>query len=179
MKHSGVTLLELMVALAIVAILLAIGIPTFTSLVRSSRLSSATNELVSSLFFARGEAIKRSSRAVICPSATGSSCAGSGDWHQGWIVFGDDNNNASVDAGETVILKRAGLPDGMWLKGNSPVSEYISYTASGGAKLVSGAFQAGTLTLCNVMDAPGAARQIIVSSTGRPRTVKLTLTSCP
>jgi type IV fimbrial biogenesis protein FimT len=179
MKQSGVTLLELMLVLAIAAILMTIAIPGFASLIRGSRLSGVTNELFASLLLARSEAIKRSSRAVVCPSATGSSCAGSGGWHQGWIVFGDANNNASVDAGETVILKRAGLPAGMSLTGNTPVSQYISYTASGGARLVSGAFQAGTLTVCNTADAPGAARQIIVSSTGRPRTAKLAAASCP
>jgi type IV fimbrial biogenesis protein FimT len=179
MKHSGATLLELMVVLAVSAILLGIGIPSFAALTSSSRLASTTNELVSSLHLARSEAIKRGSRTVMCTSATGTACAGSGGWHQGWLVFHDANNNAVLDAGETVILARQALPAGFSLRGNEHVSEYISYTPGGATKLISGAFQAGTLTLCNESGGPGAARQVIISSTGRPRTVKAVLASCP
>lgn len=179
MKQSGVTLLELMVVLAVSSILLGIGLPSFASLVHASRLSSATNEMVSSLHLARSEAIKRSSRVVMCTSATGTSCVASGGWDQGWVVFHDANNNAVLDAGETVILARKAFPAGFILTGNEPVMKYISYTPGGATKLISGAFQAGTLTFCNESEAPGAARQVIISSTGRPRTVKVVLASCP
>lgn len=179
MKQSGATLLELMVVLAVSAILLGIGIPSFASFSGSSRLASVTNELVSSLHLARSEAIKRNSRVVLCTSATGTSCVASGGWHQGWLVFHDPNNNAVLDAGETVILARQALPAGFILTGNSHLSKYISYTPGGATKLISGAFQAGTLTLCNGSEAPGAARKVIISSTGRPRTVKVALASCP
>lgn len=179
MKQSGTTLLELMVVLSIAGILLAIGIPAFSHLAHSSRLASATNELVSALHLARSEAIKRNSRTVMCMSATGTSCAASGGWQQGWLVFHDVNNNAVLDAGETVILARQAQPAGLLLTGNTPVSKYISYSPSGATKLISGAFQAGTLTLCNESAVSGAAREVVVSSTGRPRTVKVILASCP
>lgn len=178
MKQSGATLMELMVVLAIAGILLAVGIPGFASLFQTSRLSSATNELVSSLHLTRSEAIKRNARAVMCPSATGTSCAGGG-WHQGWLVFHDANNNAALDGGERVILSQEALPADIRLTGNQPVSRYISYTPTGATRLSSGAFQAGTLTVCLKSPGPTAARQIILSSTGRPRTVKTTLASCP
>jgi type IV fimbrial biogenesis protein FimT len=179
MKQSGVTLLELMVVLAVSAILLGIGIPSFATLTSSNRLASATNEMVSSLHLARSEAIKRNSRVVMCTSATGTSCAVSGGWHQGWVVFHDANNNAQLNPGETVVLSRQALPAGFSLTGNEHVSKYISYTPGGATKLISGAFQAGTLTLCNESGAPGAARKVVISSTGRPRTVKVGLASCP
>lgn len=179
MKQSGATLLELMVVLAVSAILLGIGIPSFSALTSSSRLASATNELVSSLHLARSEAIKRNSRTVMCTSATGTACADSGGWHQGWLVFHDANNSSVLDAGEAVILTRQALPAGFSLTGNEHISKYISYTPGGATKLISGAFQAGTLTLCNESGASGAARQVIISSTGRPRTVKVLLASCP
>lgn len=179
MKQSGVTLLELMVVLAVSAILLAVGIPSFAAIAGSSRLANATNELVSSLHLARSEAIKRNSRVVLCTSATGTSCAASGGWHQGWLVFHDSNNNAARDAGEEVIRVRQALPAGLDLSGNAPVSRYISYTPGGASKLISGAFQAGTLTVCNVSEASGTASEVIISSTGRPRIRKTTLASCP
>lgn len=177
MKQSGVTLLELMVVLAVAAILLLVGIPSFASLAHSSRLSSATNEMISSLHLARSEAIKRGSRVVACTSATGASCAASGGWDQGWVVFHDANNNASVDDGESVILAHSPLPQGYWMKGESKVSRYISYSSSGGTKHVSGAFQAGALILCNGSALSDGARKVIISSTGRARTVLLP--TCP
>lgn len=178
MKQSGATLLELMVVLAIAAILLTVGIPSFASLARSSRLSAATNEFLASLHLARAEAIKRGRRAVMCPSATGTSCA-DGGWHQGWLLFHDANNNARVDAGEETILAQQALPAGLRLTGNVTVSKYISYAPGGATRLVSGAFQAGTLTVCNETASPVAANRIIISSTGRPRTSRATLVSCP
>lgn len=177
MNQSGVTLIELMVVLAVSAILLSIGIPSFASFIGSSRLASATNELVSSLHLARSEAIKRNSRAALCKSASGVACSSSGGWQQGWIVFHDANNNAALDAGEALILTRPALPSGLLLTGNGPVSNYISYAPSGAARLVSGAWQFGTLTLCQQSTGQGGARQIVISSTGRVRTVRLA--SCP
>lgn len=179
MKQSGTTLLELLVVLAIAAILLAIGIPSFASLASSSHLTSATNSMVASLHLARSEAIKRNSRTVLCPSANGTACAASGGWHQGWLVFHDGNNNAALDTGEAVILIQRGMPDGFRLTGNSSVEHYISYTPIGAAKKTSGAFQAGTLTVCEALESSVSARQIVISSTGRPRTAKITLASCP
>ncbi len=109
----------------------------------------------------------------------GISCAASGGWQQGWLVFHDANNNAALDAGETVILARQVLPAGFSFTGNTPVAKYISYAPTGGTKMISGALQLGTLTLCNKSGSLGSARQVVISSTGRPRTVKLVLASCP
>jgi type IV fimbrial biogenesis protein FimT len=179
MKQTGVTLTELIVVLAISAILLGLAIPGFTSLIHSSRLSAATSDLLVSLHLARSEAIKRNARTVACISADGSTCAAGGGWHQGWLIFHDLNNNAALDPGEAVIHARQALPDSIRLTGNSTVSKYISYAPSGGTKSVTGAFQAGTLTVCNVADASGAARRVVISSTGRPRVARVTLASCP
>src|SRR5512139_1914792 len=154
MKQSGATLLALMVVLAVSAILLTVGIPSFASLINAGRLTSATNELVSSLHLTRSEAIKRNARAVMCPSATGASCT-DGGWHQGWLVFHDANNNAALDTGESVILQQPAMPEGFRLTGNAPVSRYISFSSTGAAKLVSGEFQAGTLTVCQESQEPG------------------------
>ena len=179
MKQSGGTLLELLLVLAVSIILLGIGIPGLTAFTSSSRLVSATNELVSSLHLARSEAIKRNSRVVLCTSATGTSCAASGGWQQGWLVFHDPNNNAVLDANETVILARPFFPGRLKLDGNQWIARYISYTPSGATRMISGVLQVGTLTVCSVSAAWGTARKIIISSTGRPRTVKVMLASCP
>lgn len=179
MKQTGATLVELMVVLAIAAILLGVAIPGFASLIHSSRLSAATSDLLVSLHLARSEAIKRNSRTVLCISADGTTCAASGGWQQGWLVFHDANNNAALDAGEAIIHARPAFPDSIRLTGNSTVAKYVSYAPTGGTKSMSGAFQAGTLTVCNVADTSGAARRVVISSTGRPRVARVTLASCP
>src|SRR5512143_2198746 len=179
MRETGATLLELAVVLAVAAILMVLAIPGLGSLQHASRLAAASNMLVSSLHLTRSEAIKRRARTVMCPSATGTACADGGGWHQGWLVFHDANNNAALDETETLILSQPALPKGVRLTGNEPLSRYVSYAPSGRAQLVSGAFQAGTLTVCVESPAPGNARKIVISSTGRPRVAKATLSSCP
>lgn len=179
MEQSGATLLELMLVLAVSAIVLAIGIPSFISIATSSRLASATNSMVASLHLARSEAIKRNSRTVLCPSASGTACADSGGWQQGWLVFHDANNNASLDAGEAVILNQAGMPAGYRMTGQLSSSNYISYTPTGAAEKINGAFQAGKLTVCEAIESTVSARQIVISKTGRPRTARVMLASCP
>jgi type IV fimbrial biogenesis protein FimT len=178
MKQTGVTLLELILVLAIAAILLTFAVPGFSALARSGAISGAANEWLASLHLARSEAIKRSGRVVLCISADGDACAATGGWHQGWIVFHDRDANGARDADEPLVLKREALAPGLRLTGNTHVARYIAYTPSGGCKLVSGAIQAGTLTLCH-QDDPPASRQVVINFTGRPRTAKTALSACP
>jgi type IV fimbrial biogenesis protein FimT len=170
--RNGFTLIELLVTTAIASVLMMVAIPAMTGMLDTQRRISSVNSLLSSLHMARSEAIKRNGRAVVCKSASGKQCAPSGGWDQGWIVFHDANNNASVDAGESLLRHQSPLGDRLRLSGNRPVARYVSYSALGTAKKVSGAFQAGTFTLCPVEGLPGTARKIVLSRTGRPRTVK-------
>lgn len=173
------TLVELGLVLAVSGLLLAIAIPALASMLEAGRLSGFTNELVSSLHLTRSEAIKRNSRAVMCKSADGMNCASGGSWDQGWLVFHDANNNALLDAGEAVVMTRQALPAGFRVTGNRHVASYISYVPTGGTRLRSGALQVGTLTLCNESGSPGPARQVILSSTGRPRLARIERAACP
>ena len=175
----GFTLVEVLVVVAMAAVLLAVAVPAMANLIASTRQSTAINTLFSSLLLARSEAIKRNQRAVVCKSATGDACAATGDWGQGWVVFHDANNNAQLDASEQVLLRQEPMPDSVRLTGNQPVARYVSYTPTGTTEYVSGAFQAGTLTACSPSEGPVEARQIVISSSGRPRTIRATLDSCP
>jgi type IV fimbrial biogenesis protein FimT len=171
-RWRGFTLVELLVTTAIAAVLTVVAVPAMTGMLDTQRRISAVNYFLASLHLARSEAIKRNGRAVVCKSASGNQCTVTGGWHQGWIVFHDANNNASVDAGESLLLRQAPLGDRLRLSGNLPVARYVSYSGLGTAKKVSGAFQAGTFTLCPVAGLPGTARKIVLSRTGRPRTIK-------
>ncbi len=174
----GVTLIELLVALSVLSILLAVGVPSFSQFTTNTRLNSYTNTLFSHLSLARSEAIKRNTRVAICKSLDGSACASSGDWSQGWAVFVDLDNNASIGSGEQVIATASALPTGFSFSGNGNVSNYISYDGQGIPKLTSGGFQSGTITLCPATPAAaGSGRNVILSSSGRARTAKITTCS--
>lgn len=101
-RSRGVTLIELVTAIAVLGILTAIAVPGFRQFTANSRTVATTNDLVTALNVARSEALRRSSNAVVCTSTNGTSCSASTDWVNGWIVFADRNANGSVDADELV-----------------------------------------------------------------------------
>ncbi len=85
-KSSGFTLYELMVIVAVAAILASVAIPGFRNLVFNSRSVAHTNDVVTALNLARSEATRRRFPVAVCASADGASCSGSNDWSTGWIV---------------------------------------------------------------------------------------------
>ena len=88
---SGFTLTELMIVMIIIAIIMSVALPAFRNVTLSTRLSNYSNELVSSVYLARGEAIKRNTRVRMCASKNGVDCETAGGWAQGWVVL-DPNN---------------------------------------------------------------------------------------
>jgi type IV fimbrial biogenesis protein FimT len=85
-REEGFTLFELMVTVAVAAMLLVVGVPAFTSFVQNNRAAAHANELVTAFALARNEAIRRGAAIVICSSADGATCAGGNDWTVGWVV---------------------------------------------------------------------------------------------
>jgi len=175
--ERGFSVAEMLVAMAIAATLASLVAPSVAEFVASTQLSSASSNLMASLHLARYEAIKRNGRVVLCKTSDGTRCAESGGWEQGWMVFHDVNNNSFREETEPIIQHQVALSGSLRMTGNTPVSRYISYGSMGGAQLVSGAFQAGTLTVCRAL-ASGDARQIIVNAAGRPRVQKATMQDC-
>jgi len=99
-----------MFVLAIVAIALGIGVPAFTTMLANTRMTEATNDLVSSLQAARSEAIKRQVTVTFCPTAAGDGpCLNDGSPASGWTVFVDRNGDAAIGADDVVLQRHAAL----------------------------------------------------------------------
>ena len=87
---QGFSLVELMVTVAVLSLITAIAIPSFSEILDSSKLASVAGELASDFSLARTEAARRGKRVTVCASSDGSTCSSSAtDWNIGWIVFGD------------------------------------------------------------------------------------------
>lgn len=177
-RQRGFTLVELLAVMAVAVILAGTALPALRGLVRSVQLTSATNDLFASLMLARSEAVKRNDRVAMCKSSNGVACDTTGGWEQGWIVFHDADNDGARDPAEAVLMRAQALNPDLRLGGNLNVAKYISYAPGGLTKLAGGGFQAGTITLCNESSGPASARQIVLSSAGRPRVQKTTVKSC-
>lgn len=160
-RTAGFTLVELMVTVAIVAVLLRLAVPALSSAILSNKLSSYANAWVASAQLARGEAVKRNAAVTLCRSSDGSTCATSGSWQQGWVVRAADG---------TVIHAEQALSSDYHFTSSS---YSIAFQPSG---LSSGST---TLTLCRALPSVGdQERQITLSATGKAAVAKTTLRTC-
>ncbi|MCY7354477.1 MAG: GspH/FimT family pseudopilin [Lysobacter sp.] len=93
-RTNGFTLVELMVVIAIVAVLATLALPSFEGSMRSNRVATTTNEMMASLALARSEAIRSSRSSRVCASSDGATCVGT--WNDGWIVATDMDANRAT-----------------------------------------------------------------------------------
>ncbi|MDQ6619928.1 MAG: GspH/FimT family pseudopilin [Pseudomonadota bacterium] len=163
---SGVTLVELTIAITVMALLLACSVPAYVQWMAELKLRNAAHALADSLAVARSEAIKHGGRATLCKSADRRRCKTNGGWQAGWILFLDDNHNGQADPDEVVTRVEPPADQGITTIGNQPLADYVSFTALGHARLLSGALQIGTFTVCRT---GLRAYHVVLASTGRVR----------
>lgn len=105
-RERGFTLVELMVVVALLAILTSIAVPSFQFLIERWRVLQAVENIRTTLFYARSEAIRRGGDVFIekLPSSTPGCtlAAAAQNWDCGWVVFIDANNNQRWNAGEEI-----------------------------------------------------------------------------
>jgi type IV fimbrial biogenesis protein FimT len=100
--HRGFTIFELLMVIAIVGIIAAIGTPTFKYVTASNRVANEVNSLLGDIQFARSQAVKLGQTVTICASTDQLQCSNVG-WQSGWIVFLDLNGDKHVDPNETIV----------------------------------------------------------------------------
>jgi type IV fimbrial biogenesis protein FimT len=151
-KNRGLTLIELCIAMALVAILASLGVPTFRAAARNAAVRSAVFELAADLQLTRSSAILQAHTGALCLSRSPGSACLSGDSATAWTAYLD------VDGAPRALSARA-LPAGIVL--HATRSRLTFWPDSRGAST-------GTLTIC---DALGIARPraLVVSQPGRIR----------
>ena len=102
--QGGFSLLETLIVIAIVAILLALGVPSFKYVTQSNRATSEINGMLGALQLARAEAIKEGQTVSICPSLGGATCDGGvTDWEKGWIIFSDSSPYGTFNGADFMV----------------------------------------------------------------------------
>ncbi len=174
--YSGVTLLELLVTLAIIAILTTSVVPALHTLVMSNRMNTQLNELLTALQGARSQAITRQQHVVLCPSANQTSCLSSSAWQTGWIVFADRNANKQLDQDESPLRVQITSNSSLTISSSNGRQRIVLQPdgTAGGSN--------ASFTFCDARG-PDQARAIIVALNGRPRVSRTkadgTPLSCP
>ncbi|MEW6679107.1 MAG: GspH/FimT family pseudopilin [Pseudomonadota bacterium] len=182
---GGFTMIELLVTIAIAAILLGLAVPSFMDFLRNTRLTTQANDLVLAFAYAKSEAVKRGVRVTVCSRQNDTTCAGSATWDTGYLVFvdrdgqgdfepdEDANQNCNLDTGEDangngvldadcILQVRAGLEGGNTMRASGGLQEAV-FLSTG---YTSG--DAATFTFCDVRGASNA-EAVILSLQGRAR----------
>ncbi|AYC34327.1 prepilin-type N-terminal cleavage/methylation domain-containing protein [Pseudomonas cavernae] len=168
-RQHGFTLVELMITLAVFAVLLAIMVPSYSDMTLGSKLRSQASDLVAGAVLARSEAIKRNSVVRMCVSADGASCI-AGGWEQGWVVFHDADDDGTRDAGETVLLQHQAAASGFKITG-TVASVRFQGTGVGATQT--------TLTACRATPSVGAQERVVnITAAGRASVTKTNTSTC-
>lgn len=164
----GFTLVELLFAVAVIAILIGVAAPNLQNAVRNSRLTTSTNNMVASLQLARSEALKRKVPVTVCSSSETESCVDT-DWNNGWMVFADDNGDGARQPAEDIVHTepKMGLGVEVSLPANQPLQNFLTYLPTGFPNL-GGLAAAGVMVLCDNRASDYYGRVIVISQTGRP-----------
>lgn len=158
-KQQGVTIFELMITLAIVAIVLTTVAPGIQSILIQNRIIAEINELSGVLQYARHNAIDQQANTVLCPTDDFTTC--SNDWDDAKMVFMDLDGNVERGANEDILVASSVISDVNDMSGpNGAVVFFPSGAVS----------QAATLMLCHRDENDEYARALLVSLQGRVKT---------
>lgn len=116
-RSRGFSLLELMITITVMAILLAIAVPSLRDVIHRNEVSSASNALLASVSYARAEAITRGQLVSMCPGDETGCTSGSQVFDRGWIVYtypaGAASANKAYVSGTSILLRATGARTGV------------------------------------------------------------------
>lgn len=158
-RDQGFTLIELLVTLTVLAIMLAIAVPSFTESLESTRQRTQVNQLLADLNFARGRAITMRRPVSLCAGALG--CDGVAIWSGQILIFDDLEANGTVDEKDVTLRTTPIAASHTWKWRNFRQQKYMTFKPDGTTHSLN-----GTFVLCR----QGAAlRKIVINITGRAR----------
>lgn len=162
----GFTLIELLVTLAVTSILALNVFPSLSAMIAQERSTILTNNLNGSLAFARSEAVSRNTTVMSCQSNNGSECSNSENWHNGWIIFIDENRNKQRESGEILLRVYSAVNNGtsVTFRGSAGIRHYVKYKSTGQAH------PNGSFLICNPNI--GVGKALIMTHSGRVRLSK-------
>ena len=164
-KQRGLSLVELVGTISIIAVINVLAAPTLTETMRRNQLQSEADRMLTALYLARSEAVKRNQPVSVCRSANGSSCTGG--WEDGWIVFSNADGDNAVDVGtDEVIRTYEALPEGHGIEGTLGTGA-LTYFADG-----SYADGSETIRVCSVDGQLTEGYTLSINRVGRPRASK-------
>jgi type IV fimbrial biogenesis protein FimT len=154
------------VSLAVISILSINIAPSLSNLVARERSTVLSNSLTGALAYARTESIMKQENVITCQSNNGSDCNTSENWHNGWIIFTDNNKNQQRDPDEQLLRVYAATSNGTnaTFRGSSNITHYVKYKPDGRAS------PNGSFLICN--PTIGVGKALILHTTGRLRLSK-------
>lgn len=169
-QHRGFTLLEVLAALTIAALLLTWALPWLNNWVLQHRLATATNGLAAAFALARQTAISHQRPVALCAGVP-PKChdAAQWNWAAGWLMFFDDNRNGLPDDDAPVLHTAAELPRDVMAFANGPLRKAVIFTPLGVAQQADGAFSAGRIRLCVRAPIVNNVRDLVLAKSGRLR----------
>ena len=168
-SNAGVTLIELMTVLTVLAVSLTIGLPAFADSLSRLRVQTAMHRISADLAAARSTAIARRSQLVICPRSTDHRCRDDSDWTQGWMFFLDPDGNRQPDHTADILGSREAMPRGLTV---TATRRYLRYQHDGRS-----AHSNQTVRLCAGSELAGT---VVVNNLGRVRSERPPkATACP
>lgn len=174
-RNGGFTMVELMFVVAVSLILLGIGLPSFSNLVKQNRITASVNDVITGFQLARSEAAKRGEPVRVCPTTVAASatdaaadCSGT-DWHAGALAFVDGDGDGARSNDEELLYVRGRMGADVFVNASDSVANGLTY---GGDGFPTNLINDAQLVFCDTEDDQKRRRVVSLSTTGRPVTAR-------